>query len=144
MSANEDRIVMAGRVCVPVWYNLARIPAYIFSKASSPRVPLHHMIWVLIPLAAILVGAFSEWLKFKEKQLQLGDSTSSLEHEFKSISAENERLVERIRNLEAIVTSQSWDALPKIDPQVALEDPEVYEPESDEERARKLASRVRT
>ncbi|MEQ9104726.1 MAG: hypothetical protein RIE53_08515 [Rhodothermales bacterium] len=102
------------------------------------------MIWVLIPLAAILVGAFSEWLKFREKQLQLGDSTSSLEHEFKTLSEENERLVERIRNLEAIVTSQSWDALPKIDPQVALDDPDVYEPESNEERARKLASRVRT
>ena len=29
-------------------------------------------IWVLIPLAGILVGAFSEWLKFKEKQARLG------------------------------------------------------------------------
>lgn len=101
-------------------------------------------VWVLIPLAAILVGAFSEWLKFKEKQLQLGDSTSNLEQEFKSLTAENERLVERIRNLEAIVTSQSWDALPEVDPRVALDDVDAFEPESDEERARKLASRVRT
>lgn len=101
-------------------------------------------VWVLIPLAAILVGAFSEWLKFREKQLQLGNSTSNLEDEFKNLSTENERLEERIRNLEAIVTSQSWDALPALDPRIALDDVDAYVPESDEERARKLASRVRT
>lgn len=101
-------------------------------------------VWVLIPLAVILVGAYSEWLKFKEKQLEMGASTSNLEEEFKTLLSENERLVERIRNLETIVTSQSWDALPKINPQVALDEPDVYEQESDEERARKLASRVRT
>ena len=36
--------------------------------------------WVLIPIAAILVGAFSEWLDFKKKQAKLGSSTKELEN----------------------------------------------------------------
>ncbi len=35
--------------------------------------------WILIPIAGILFGAVKEWLNFKEKQLQLGESTNHLE-----------------------------------------------------------------
>ncbi len=74
--------------------------------------------WVLIPIVAILAGGFKEWLKFKEKQLQLGQSTENLGTDLKQLSealkssqAQNESLLNRIQNLEAIVTSQVWDVL---------------------------------
>ena len=74
--------------------------------------------WVWIPIVAILAGTFKEWLKFKESQRQLGSSTRELETLVASmkseIAAAGERekaLVERIQNLEAIVTSEAWDAV---------------------------------
>ena len=73
-------------------------------------------VWVLIPIAAILVGGFQEWLKFREKQANLGDSTrelgqtmSSLRESMESLESERDALVRRVQNLEAIVTSQVWD-----------------------------------
>ncbi len=79
-------------------------------------------LWILIPLLipifGIIAGAFTEWLKFKEKQNQLGTSTSKLEGEVKKLlkaveqsEARQTALVERIQNLETIVTSAEWDAL---------------------------------
>ena len=75
-------------------------------------------IWVLIPIAAILVGAFKEWLKFKEKQLELGQSTASLDSQVKELTealsfseTEKQSLLNRIQNLETIVTSQVWDVM---------------------------------
>ncbi len=73
-------------------------------------------VWVLIPIAAILVGGFQEWLKFREKQANLGDSTrelgqtmSSLRESVESLESERDALIRRVQNLEAIVTSQVWD-----------------------------------
>ena len=97
-------------------------------------------VWVLIPLAAILVGALKEWLKFKEKQLQLGESTSELGSTVSDLQAANEKLTDRVRNLEAIVTSQSWDALPDVSAPLQLDEPTEL---TDEERAGILARRVR-
>ena len=75
------------------------------------------MTWIyLIPIVAILVGGFTEWLKFKEKQLKLGSTTDSLAgnmddiiERLDSASAENQLLKDRVKNLEAIVTTQMWD-----------------------------------
>lgn len=75
-------------------------------------------IWVLIPLAGILLAGFIEWLTFKRKQDKLGMSTSELEAELqalrKTIREREERekaLERRLQNLETIVTSEPWDAL---------------------------------
>jgi hypothetical protein len=68
-------------------------------------------IWVLIPIFGILAGAFKEWLKFREKQNQLGHSTDNLEKLFSEFRQREEALVERIENLEAIVVSQTWDVV---------------------------------
>ena len=109
--------------------------------------------WVLIPLLAILVGAFKEWLKFKEKQTQLGTSTEGLE---KKVAAQQEELKQaqrRIQNLEAIVTSQMWDVvhdgtLPEPEKQRALAasqvhlDPAPEEPD-DAERVAQMARRLK-
>ena len=74
--------------------------------------------WIIIPVIAILAGTFKEWLQFKEKQNQLGSSTENLEIKVESLSkaleeSESHRLalIERIQNLETIVTSQEWDSL---------------------------------
>lgn len=69
----------------------------------------------LIPIVAILAGMFSEYLKFKGKQAQLGASTEQVGDDLKQLRAElageNERLRRRVENLEAIVTSKSWDQI---------------------------------
>lgn len=107
---------------------------------SNKLVVTMEFVWVLIPLAAIMVGALKEWLKFKEKQLQLGESTTELGTTVTELQSENERLTERVRNLEAIVTSQAWDALHESEPPLQLDEPD--EP-TDAERAKTLAQRIR-
>ena len=64
-----------------------------------------------IPIVAILVGAFTEWLKFKEKQARLGTSASELEQTVATQQEALEAAQLRLQNLEAIVTSQMWDVL---------------------------------
>lgn len=75
-------------------------------------------IWVLIPLAGIALGGFTEWLKFKEKSSQLGDATLALQGVFDEMSVEmdglrekNANMTRRIEILEAIVTDDSFDDL---------------------------------
>lgn len=110
-------------------------------------------IWVLIPLAGIMAGMWSEWLKFKEKQARLGSTAESLESSFGELSrkleSQNEALISRIQNLEAIVTSADWDrlteveapaALPEPEPEILLPDPE----EENREAAERLARRVQS
>ena len=67
--------------------------------------------WVLIPIFGILAGAFSEWLKVRSKQQALGASAQGLEKEVATLRRENDLLVERVQNLEAIVVSQTWEVL---------------------------------
>ncbi|MFY9820128.1 MAG: hypothetical protein WAM82_02025 [Thermoanaerobaculia bacterium] len=68
-------------------------------------------IWVLIPIAAIATRAFRTWLRFQATQRQLGASTHDLEREVANLRKTNETVLERLQNLEAIVVSQTWDAL---------------------------------
>ncbi len=105
----------------------------------------------LIPLAGIGLAAFSQWLKFKEKQAKLGASTDALEKEMKalkaSISEKDEALNKRIQNLETIVTSQVWDAINSENvnlPPPLLDDilPPAKEEPSDTQRAEQIAKRL--
>lgn len=68
-------------------------------------------IWVLIPIAGIMAGMFKEWLKFREKQNQIGNSTQNLEKLVADLRQRDRALVERIENLEAIVVSQTWEVV---------------------------------
>lgn len=68
-------------------------------------------IWVLIPITAILVGAFEQWLKFRAEQKKLGTATTDLEATVATLQAEREKMLKRIENLEAIVTSRTWSVL---------------------------------
>ncbi|MBT8399809.1 MAG: hypothetical protein KJO98_04975 [Rhodothermia bacterium] len=127
-------------------------------------------VWVLIPLAAIAVGAFKEWLKFKAKQDRLGTSTAELERlvgglrdDLKQSEDSRQRLVERIQNLETIVTTEMWDIVhgapgqresrarpPQRQPQLDLPEmerkPRLDVPEQEDEtadRVSKIADRLR-
>ena len=68
-------------------------------------------LWILIPIVAILAGTLKDYLKFRAKQGELGTSTAGLEKEVAALKQNNQVLVERVQNLEAIVVSQTWDAV---------------------------------
>jgi hypothetical protein len=104
------------------------------------------MVWVLIPLAAILVGAFSEYLKFKTKQQNISTSTSEIERALEKMTDQNTNLTRRVQNLEAIVTSQTWDEMDgqtSAPPKLTLPEPEVEIP-TDADGVAELARRVRS
>jgi len=67
--------------------------------------------WVLIPIIAILVGGFKDWLKIRARQQALGASNKELERDLEEIRKERSSLLQRLENLEAIVVSQTWEAL---------------------------------
>ena len=116
--------------------------------------------WILIPIAGILFGAFKEWLNFKEKQLKLGESTRELEDKVEALanalaSSETDKatLLNRIQNLETIVTSQAWDVLVDEEKTAASKKleveaiaPKLELPEEEEEaaeKAKEIARRLR-
>jgi hypothetical protein len=68
-------------------------------------------LWVLIPVVAILAGTFKTWLRIKTQQRVLGASNRELEQEVAALQKDRATLLERLENLEAIVVSQTWDAL---------------------------------
>jgi intergrase/recombinase len=61
-------------------------------------------IWVLIPLAAIFAGVVKRWLDVKERQMEAISRTAIDRAE--RYAAQTERLEERVRVLERIVTSK--------------------------------------
>src|SRR5215210_6610621 len=67
--------------------------------------------WVLISGIAILAGVLREWIKVRGRQQSLGASTSELEKEVAALQREREAVLDRLQNLEAIVVSQTWDAV---------------------------------
>ena len=72
-------------------------------------------LWVLIPIVAILAGTFSKmvktWMRLKAQQQLLGASNRELEQEVTALQKDRDTLRQRLENLEAIVVSQTWDAV---------------------------------
>ena len=70
-------------------------------------------IWVLIPLAAIGLAPFKMWLKIKEKQI---DAQTSLAAEKSAQYAQHmERVEQRLRVLEQIVTDSGVQTASQIE-----------------------------
>lgn len=67
--------------------------------------------WVIIPVIAILAGTFKTWLRIRTQQHVLGASNRELEREVAAIRKDRDAMLERLENLEAIVVSQTWDAV---------------------------------
>jgi nucleoside-triphosphatase THEP1 len=61
-------------------------------------------IWVLIPLAAILAGVMKKWLAIKERQIEAVTHESA--EKAAQYAAQTERLEQRVRVLERIVTDR--------------------------------------
>jgi hypothetical protein len=72
-------------------------------------------IWILIPVVAILAGSFSKvvkvWMRLKAQQQMLGASNRELEQEVADLRKDRSAVLQRLENLEAIVVSQTWEAL---------------------------------
>jgi len=88
----------------------------------------------LIPIVAIVAatvaGTIKTWMKLKAQQQSLGASNRELERDVAELRKDRASLLERLENLEAIVVSQTWEA---------LQDHSLPPPE----RERKVASTVR-
>ena len=76
-------------------------------------------IWVLIPLAAIGIAPFKMWLRVKERQMGI-QSTMTAE-KAAQYAAHTERLEQRMRVLERIITDKGGDLSNEIE---ALRDPQ--------------------
>ena len=70
-------------------------------------------IWVLIPLAAIGIAPFKMWLKVKEKQIE-SQSTLAAEKSAQ-YAAHVERIEQRLRVLEQIVTDRGVETAAQIE-----------------------------
>ena len=70
-------------------------------------------IWVLIPLAAILAGVITKWLHLKEKQIEAMSRDAA--EKAAQYAAQTERLEQRMRVLERIVTDKGIDVADEIE-----------------------------
>ncbi len=61
-------------------------------------------IWVLIPLAAIAAGVMKKWLSIKEREIEA--VTHQFAEKAAQYAAQTERLEQRVRVLERIVTDK--------------------------------------
>ena len=82
---------------------------------------------MLIPIVAIAGGIgggmFRQWLKFKEKQLTI--QTEMTAEKSAQYAAHTERLEQRVRVLERIITDKGFDTAAQIE---ALRDIQTVEP----------------
>ena len=92
-------------------------------------------IWILIPLLAIGIAPFKMWLKIKEKQI---DAQSQLAAEKSAQYAQHmERVEQRLRVLEQIVTDGGVQTASQIE---ALRDRERIESKGDLQCTRSSSS----
>ncbi len=70
-------------------------------------------IWVLIPLAAIMIAPFKMWLKIKEKQIEA--QTSLTAEKSAQYAAHVERIEARLRVLEQIATDRGAETAAQIE-----------------------------
>jgi hypothetical protein len=70
-------------------------------------------IWVLIPIAAILAGVMKRYLDIKEKQIEAVTHQSA--EKAAQYAAHTERLEQRMRVLERIVTDKGIDVADEIE-----------------------------
>ena len=81
------------------------------------------ILGVSIPLLAIGAGMFHNWLKFKEKQIKI--QTELTAEKSAQYAAHTERLEQRVRVLERIITDKGFDTAAQIE---ALRDIQTVEP----------------
>jgi cell division protein FtsB len=76
-------------------------------------MPIVTWIWVLIPLAAIFAGIIKHYFALKEKQIEaMGRDAAEKGAQY---AAQTERLEQRVRVLERIVTDKGVDLAQEIE-----------------------------
>jgi hypothetical protein len=70
-------------------------------------------VWVLIPIVAILAGVMKHYLKIKERQIDAVTTQSA--EKAAQYAAHTERLEQRMRVLERIVTDKGIDVSDEIE-----------------------------
>ena len=74
-------------------------------------------IWVLVPITAIVCGIFAgvakRWIRLKERELQLSSEMTA--EKAAQYAAHTERLEQRVRVLERIVTDKGIDLADEIE-----------------------------
>ena len=70
-------------------------------------------IWVLIPLAAIGIAPFKMWIRVKERQLEQQSQMTA--EKAAQYAAHTERLEQRMRVLERIITDKGVDLADEIE-----------------------------
>ena len=74
-------------------------------------------IWVLIPITAIVCGIFAgvakRWIRLKEREMQLSSEMTA--EKAAQYAAHTERLEQRVRVLERIVTDKGIDVADEIE-----------------------------
>lgn len=74
-------------------------------------------IWVLIPITAIVCGIFARvakrWIKLKERELELSHQMTA--EKAAQYAAHTDRLEQRVRVLERIVTDKGIDVADEIE-----------------------------
>jgi ABC-type phosphate transport system auxiliary subunit len=73
---------------------------------------------LMIPIVAILFAAFKSWLRLKERQLEATNTLTA--EKTAQYAAQTERLEQRVRVLERIITDRGMDLTDQIE---ALRDP---------------------
>ena len=68
---------------------------------------------MLIPIVAILAGVFGKWLKLKEKQLTITSGATA--EKAAQYAAQTERLEQRVRVLERIITDKGVELSDEIE-----------------------------
>ncbi len=70
-------------------------------------------IWIFIPLAPFLYAAFHQWTKLKERQIDA--QTKDTAERTAQYAAHTERLEQRVRVLERIITDRGGDLAGEIE-----------------------------
>ena len=70
-------------------------------------------IWVLIPLAAIGIAPFKMWIRIKERQLEQQSQMTA--EKTAQYAAHTERLEQRMRVLERIITDKGMEISDEIE-----------------------------
>jgi hypothetical protein len=70
-------------------------------------------IWVLVPTAPFIFLGFRQWLKLKERQIDAQSSATA--ERTAQYAAQTERLEQRVRVLERIITEKGVDLASQIE-----------------------------
>lgn len=94
--------------------------------------------WILIPVTAILVGAFKEWLKFREKAQRLDASSEEVIRAIAALRDDRDELKRRVEQLESHVITRQLTAPAPLLPDL-LGDPHPVAAEDGADRGVRVA-----